>query len=421
LLVVPFVVIPAALGSLLGLVLTAVLPRRRGLGLALLALAVLGAGLWLGVDLWLSRPGMAWSRIESGRPAQGDVNMILGRLSFTQHPLSPNVWMTQGLLSSAKFGMREASQTGFFFVALAATAAFLTSLGWCLAGSLYGWTFSRALAARANRRVAGAALLERLISPLAVRWPAVTVLVVKEIKSFTRDPIQWSQALIFFGLLALYIANLRSFSYDLDQPLYKNLTSFLNLSATSLTLATLVTRFVFPSLSLEGPRFWVLGLAPVPRRKILLSKFVFSLGASLLVTESLVLLSNTILRAPRILLVGQVITAALISVGLTALAVGMGALFPNLRESNPSKIVSGFGGTLTLILSIGFVVLMVLPQGMLCHYYIVVWSGWRPGGGAESEFARALAVCLGVMALLTAAGSWLLLRLGARALDRLEF
>ena len=31
---------------------------------------------------------------------------------------------------------------------------------------------------------------------------------------------------------------------------------------------------------------------------------------------------------------------------LNALAVGLGAVYPNFREDNPSKIVSGFGGTL---------------------------------------------------------------------------
>ena len=36
---------------------------------------------------------------------------------------------------------------------------------------------------------------------------------------------------------------------------------------------------------------------------------------------------------------------------LCGLAVGLGALFPNFKEDNPSKIVSGFGGTLCLVAS----------------------------------------------------------------------
>ncbi len=56
----------------------------------------------------------------------------------------------------------------------------------------------------------------------------------------------------------------------------------------------------------------------------------------------------------------------LMSFTLTALSVGIGTLFPNLRETNPAKIVSGFGGTLCLILSFVYIVItvafLVLPE-----------------------------------------------------------
>ena len=52
------------------------------------------------------------------------------------------------------------------------------------------------------------------------------------------------------------------------------------------------------------------------------------------------------------------------SVTLTGLAVGLGALYPNFKEDNPSKIVSGFGGTFCLVLSfiyiLGSVVLLAM-------------------------------------------------------------
>ncbi len=174
-----------------------------------------------------------------------------------------------------------------------------------------------------------------MAAPFHRRWPAVTALVVKDVKTFTRDPAQWAQALIFFGLLAIYIANLRNFQYPLDDPFYQNLICSLNLGATCLTLATMVSRFVFPMISLEGRRFWVLGLAPLERKRILWSKFYFSLVGSMLLTQPLVLLSNLILKTPFFLYRVQAVTATLICIGLTGLAVGMGAIFPSLRESSP--------------------------------------------------------------------------------------
>ena len=44
---------------------------------------------------------------------------------------------------------------------------------------------------------------------------------------------------------------------------------------------------------------------------------------------------------------------------LSGLAVGLGALFPNFQEDNPSKIVSGFGGTLCLVTSFIYISLFV--------------------------------------------------------------
>ncbi|KAB2645529.1 MAG: hypothetical protein DVB27_09910 [Verrucomicrobia bacterium] len=58
--------------------------------------------------------------------------------------------------------------------------------------------------------------------------------------------------------------------------------------------------------------------------------------------------------------------SALMSATLSGLAVGRGALFPNFKEDNPSRIVSGFGGTLCLVVSFAsiasFVALTAVPD-----------------------------------------------------------
>ena len=46
-----------------------------------------------------------------------------------------------------------------------------------------------------------------------------------------------------------------------------------------------------------------------------------------------------------------------------ALATGLGALYPNFREDNPTKIVSGFGGTLCLVLSFLYILASVALLG----------------------------------------------------------
>ena len=51
----------------------------------------------------------------------------------------------------------------------------------------------------------------------------------------------------------------------------------------------------------------------------------------------------------------------LMSAALSGLSVGLGALFPNFKEDNPSKIVSSFGGTLCLVISFVYNTVFAAP------------------------------------------------------------
>ncbi len=240
------------------------------------------------------------------------------------------------------------------------------------------------------------------------------MLLLKDVKTFVRDPVQWSQCAILFGILGLYILNLRNFNYHIAGPFWKNVVSSLNLAATCLTLATLTTRFVFPMISLEGQRFWILGLMPVSRWKILWTKFLFILSSSFLVILVLVTLSNVMLGTMLEVMLLQCLTALMVCTGLAGLTVGMGVIFPNFKEADPSKIVSGFGGTFTLVLSMLYVGTMVAVVAVPCHYYLVqrVLTG--------REFRLGIGLALSFAALLTAVVCIVPLWLGRRAFDRLE-
>jgi ABC-2 type transport system permease protein len=49
----------------------------------------------------------------------------------------------------------------------------------------------------------------------------------------------------------------------------------------------------------------------------------------------------------------------LICIGLNAIAISLGTIFPNVNETNPAKIVSGFGGTLCLIMSFLYILSII--------------------------------------------------------------
>ena len=411
LMLLPFVVLPAGLGALAGLLLTAFLPRYKGRALALILILLLAAGVYLSVTIF---------SVKGERNVDAVVNSVLGRLSFSQHYMTPNFWMTEGILR-----MRDGRAEGLFACAIAlgavvSSALFAAALGWFLAGSLYARAYSSAASMGQRARRQSRSMLETLLAPLIRINPQSGALLLKDIKTFFRDPAQWAQVLIFFGLLLVYSGNLRNLQAPIDQPFYRNLISFLNLGASSMTLSTLCSRFVFPMISLEGQRFWILGLAPVSRKQILWTKFYFAFGGTTLLGVPVALISNYMLESPPLVFGVQVLTSVLIAAGLSGLSVGMGALFPDFKERNPSKIVSGFGGTLTLILSVGLVAFSVGGGAVLCHRFLVLPLTLNANFAASNDWLWA-GPFVGAVTLLNLLAAWIPMKLGARALERVEF
>ena len=214
---------------------------------------------------------------------------------------------------------------------------------------------------------------------------------------------------MLFGLLGVYILNLRHFSQQLSNPFWVHLVSYLNLGACSLNLATLTTRFVFPQFSLEGKRVWIVGMAPLGLVRVVKTKYAMACTASLLVTVGLIWLSCHMLDMDAnrtVFFTGAVVVMAFT---LNGLAVGLGVLYPNLKEENPGKIVSGFGGTFCLVLSF----LYILGSVILLAFA----TPWVPT--TQPSFWQVLA-CLSGFAILSAGLGFIPLRIGLRRLRQFE-
>jgi ABC-2 type transport system permease protein len=212
---------------------------------------------------------------------------------------------------------------------------------------------------------------------------------------------------MLFGLLGVYIINLRHFTHQLRSPFWINLVAYLNLSACALNLATLTTRFVYPQFSLEGQRLWIVGMAPLGLRRVVKAKYWLASASSLVVTLSLIALSCYLLRMgwDQLVFFGAVVTV--MTFALTGLAVGLGVLYPNFKEANPGKIVSGFGGTLCLVLSFVYILASVLMLGFGTEGFRAQ-IGWTVAS-------------LGAFLLLSLLVGWLPLKFGLRQLDSFEF
>jgi ABC-2 type transport system permease protein len=275
-----------------------------------------------------------------------------------------------------------------------------------------GWYVTQGL--KSTKRYAARGLFDWLAERLTFLDPKVRLIVAKDAKSFVRDPVQWSQFLIFFGLLAIYFLNLRSFGYDDRNYFWKNIIAQMNLLATSLTLATFSSRFIYPQLSLEGRRFWVIGMVPMPRDSILFGKLALCFTTSLLISETLIVISSIMLKTPQSLAMLHAVALFGICLGLGGLSVGLGALYPNFAEDNPSKIVAGFGGTLNLVMSLAFVMVVLTIQAVPCFLY------YGKGAFGMTEFRNYVALAMAAITVISLAACVIPMQMGLRAIRKLE-
>ena len=395
----PFVVMPAAVGSMVAIGLVALLaPRRRALA------AVVLVGIALAVVGVLRAPLMMPDTNDLASLSK--ITDVLGR---TQSPWLPSTWLSRGVLAAAGGDRGEA---GFHLLLLLANAllllwlAVLSAQRWLLPG----WFALAGRGGTGTYRRGPLALLTRGIGWLPQPLRALTE---KDLKLFWRDPAQWSQFLLFFGVLALYVINLRHTGNQFGHEPWRTWIALLNLAACLLVLATLTTRFVFPLISLEGRRFWILGLAPVPRRRIAWQKLGLSVASTSLFTVGLVSLSAWQLRLDGPTFALSVTTVLAATTALSGLAVGLGCLYPNFAEDNPARIVSGLGGTLNFLLSLLYVAIVA---GLLA----VGLQGERIATRLQIENPPLMPLAAIAIVAVSLVAAWIPMALGIRNLERVE-
>lgn len=366
----PFLVIPASIGAIVTMVVSAWLPARRArvysIGL------VLAAGL---LALGLVRLMGLRSLVSSAET--DDFTQIMNLLNVGNAPFLPNYWLARGMKAASEGMFTDAIWWGWCLIITAAAA--LQICLW-LAPIIYyrGWVLAREAASasrEANGRWSPFRLLDAVLSPLR---PPLRALVGKDIRTFWRDPAQWSQLVILFGLLVIYIVNIRGLTGKLSalENFFKNwpiFLSFFNLGATCFVICILTTRFIYPMLSLEGRQYWVVGLAPFPKRHLIWEKYLLCVGMTAILALGLIAFSNKQLDLhPALGWIG-LITVLLLCLGLASLAVGLGAIFPDFRQDNPARIANGIGGTTNIIVSlayIGAILALALPPTLVLMHNI---------------------------------------------------
>ncbi len=346
--IIPFLIIPAGIGIMATMLLVNAFPARRARDvlviLSLLFFMVLYILLRMLKPEKLVDPDTFPSVIQ-----------YLTAMRAPVSPLLPSFWATEVLSPLLR---RIKGDVVFYLLMLWSTAGASIVIGEWLCGRIYatGWSRSQEgkKSAISRSRVADA-FFRLVVLPFGGKMRAI---ILKDIKLFFRDTSQWSQLFLIFALMVVYIYSFKLLPLEravMPSFFLQNMISFLNLGMVGFVTAAVAVRFVFPAVSLEGASFWIIRSAPLSLRDFLWAKFWSSLLPLIALSEILIVLSNTLLKVTPFMMWLGIITVFLLTFGITALGVGLGAVFPKFKYENVAQIPTGFGGIVYMLLTMLFI------------------------------------------------------------------
>ncbi|MFZ9898338.1 MAG: putative ABC transporter permease subunit [Gemmatimonadaceae bacterium] len=399
----PYFVLPSAIGAAATLLLVNIFPARRTRDI-LSVIAVLSAGA-LVLVIRLVRP----ERLARPEGFRSLVEFV-AVLRTPSSPLLPSEWAQQVLM-----GQLTGEPAWLPLYLLWTTAAAVVVLGALLHRGTYLRGFSKAQ--EGGQRVAGRArgrgLLHRLLGPWGVLRRE---LVLKEVRVFFRDTTQWSQLILLGVLVVVYVYNIKFLPLQGDGITFflRNVVPFLNLVLAGFVLASVAARFLFPAVSLEGRTLWLLKASPLRMRDLLWSKFWVGTLPLLAVALGIVGVTDWLLQVSPFMIAVSLATITMLTVALAGLAIAMGTLFPQFETENAAQIPTSFGGLLYMMASIALIAIVVILEARPVYGYLSAQAFGTPAP------AWSLAPWFGAAALVCVLATLVPLRIALTRLEAVE-
>ena len=357
-----FVAIPVALGVVVATVLVNIFPARRTR--EFMAMAGVLAVVALFVLLRLLKP----ERFTDAR-AFDSLAAYVAEIQTPMPALFPPTWASDVLLGTLQG--RELPILSLGMLVLGSFA--VVAIGRWITARLYIQGWSKSQEARAARG-AQSAWMSLLVGTTQRVFPrSWRPIIVKDLRAFFRDPSQWSQVFLLGSLIVVYLFSINAIPMDQFRGPWalalRRALAFLNLGMAGFVMAGVAIRFQFAAVSGEGRAFWVLRSGPVDPVSFLWAKSVLGLVPMLVVGEILAVVSTVLLDAGWYLTVVAAGTALFLALGLGGIATAMGAMYPNFKADNASKVATGPAGVLFMVIALSLVGVVLALEA----YPVYVW------------------------------------------------
>ena len=399
----PFLIVPAVIGSAITLLLVNVFPARRTRDI-LSVIAVLAAG-GIVVLFRLVRPERL-ARPEGFRSLVDFIGILRGPTS----PMLPSEWVQHAVMS-----WLAGRPQWLPYYMLWSTAAAALVLGAALHRWLYAKGFSKAQegAERWVRSGRMGRVGQLALNPFGI---VRRELVLKELRLFFRDTTQWSQLILLAVLVMVYVFNIKFLPLRGDGMTFFliNVVPFLNLVLAGFVLASIAARFIFPGVSLEGRTMWLLRSSPMTSRELLWSKFWVGTLPLLFLALAIVGLTDYLLQVSAFMMAVSIFSITLMTLAIAGLAIGFGTLFPQFETENAAQIPTSFGGLLFMMTSIALIGAVIILEARPVYSYL----GAKVYGGTPN--ITEMVIGFGLAAVVCGVATLVPISVALRRLEEIE-
>ncbi len=351
----PLIIIAASLGIMVIMVLVRFFPAQRARDIIMFLSVILIVILYL-----------LFRFLRPERLVNPDtfvsIAEYLSALKAPDSPYLPSHWATDLLWTRLT---RYTGSQILNHLLLWSTAFAMVVIDIWMAGLIYFSGFSKAQEAKRRSRT-GRRILEKIVSVITrPLGPDTTSLIAKDVRTFFRDNSQWSQLLLLGALVVVYLYNFSVLPLERSpiKSIYlQNALSFLNIGLAGFVISALSVRFIFPAVSSEGQAFWIILSSPLSLRRFLWSKYFAYLLPMLILAEMLIIYTNYLLKVTPFMMALSIVTIFFLVLGIVALGVGLGAVYPNFGHENIAQVATGFGGLVYMIISSVFIALIIMLE-----------------------------------------------------------
>lgn len=406
LLCVTFFALAVSLGVITAILFAAVLPSEKSRPV-LIALFLLSLGLFL----------MVMNGISEGAslPGADPITLLTEATALGSNPWLPSTHCARALTGLLKHD--------YLIPALATIECIgaLSLLGFCMRmahAHLYERGLSRTGQTRGFFRIhsRSAQQIARLLFPFS---SSVTrAIMAKEYKVFSRDLTHTVQLGLLLGITFVYLYNYQLLQgpsrMSEDVVAVWNIFLLLsNIALGSLVITSICSRFVFPSVSLEGTAFWLIQAAPLSLRELLRAKFkswllpISCIGGVVFISGAMAL------NAELPLVLASCAAGVIICHGLVGLGIGFGALFSQFDWEHSTQLSTSIGNFIFMLSSMLFLAFNMIPLGIMFGTYLLFPTA------VSTEDLEIVVLGGGLLCLyiLNKLAAWWALSAGAKALQ----